>query len=248
MVDNTDRKRAEETQDLLINELNHRVKNTLAIVQALAHQSLRRTKTAENFVESFSGRLQALARTHTLLSQATWKGAEISKLLRDELLLTGEADGRVDLSGPLMMLAPQQALHMALIFHELATNARKYGALAAAEGSLSVSWSIERDGDQAALHLRWLEKGSPGICRPVQPDSARISYSRFVLPDGGSAFMSCEATGITWDLKFVLKSQIENEIRTPSSGASGRGKKVLIVEDEALIAMELAQAVHSVGG
>ncbi len=248
MVDNTDRKRAEETQELLINELNHRVKNTLAIVQALAHQSLRRTKTSEDFVESFSGRLQALARTHTLLSQATWKGAEISKLLRDELLLAGEADSRVDLSGPLMMLAPQQALHMALIFHELATNARKYGALAAAEGSLSVSWSIKRDGEQAALHLRWLEKGTPGILSPGPAGFGTNFIQQIVLPDGGSAFMSCEATGITWDLKFVLKSQIENEIRTPSSDSFGRGKKVLIVENEALIAMELAQAVHNAGG
>ena len=121
LVDITERKKAEQTQALLINELNHRVKNTLAMVQALAQQTMRRASSPRQFAESFSGRLDALARTHSRLSETIWKGAEFSRLLKDELLLGSDTDSRLSFSGPPILLESQQALNEALIAHELAT-------------------------------------------------------------------------------------------------------------------------------
>jgi len=121
LVDITERKKAEQTQALLINELNHRVKNTLAVVQALAQQTMRRASSPRQFAESFSGRLDALARTHSRLSETIWKGAEFSRLLKDELLLGSDTDSRLSFSGPPILLESQQALNEALIAHELAT-------------------------------------------------------------------------------------------------------------------------------
>lgn len=125
--DITGRKRAEKLQRLLVEELNHRVKNTLATIQAIASQSLRRAKSPGDFVASFTGRIQALARAHTLLTQTRLEGAHLIDLVREQVLL-GVPDNRITPSGPQLMLDSQSAVQLALVLHELATNARKYGA------------------------------------------------------------------------------------------------------------------------
>lgn len=256
LVDISDRKQAEDTKQLLINELNHRVKNTLAIIQALAHQTMRRAQSPNDFVTSFSGRLEVMARTHTLLSQSTWKGAELSTLFRDELLMGGDADSRIIWSGPELLLAPQQALHVALIIHELATNARKYGALATADGKLSVDWSIKSNGGRK-LHLHWVEESSPTILKRASSGGFGTTFiQQIVSPDGGSAQMSYHAKGITWDINLGLQgatdiadevSRLQNRIPRSNTDISLEGMKILIVEDEALIAMELDEAIRNAG-
>jgi PAS domain S-box-containing protein len=140
--DVTKRKEVERLQSLLIGELSHRVKNTLATVQSIANQTVRLAKSPSDFVSSFDGRLQALARAHTLLTHTTWQGADLLALVRDQLLLEGSDDTRVEYGGPSVMLDPQASLHVALVLHELATNARKYGALSAPDGRVSVAWVI----------------------------------------------------------------------------------------------------------
>ena len=182
LVDVSAHKQAQETKTLLIEELNHRVKNTLAVVQALAGQTLRGAKSPTDFVVSFSGRIAAMARTHTLLSNASWKGAELSALLNDELLLGGEADPRISLSGPSLNLVSQQALNLALVFHELATNARKYGALATPDGRLAVTWSMESDGDRSLI-LRWVETACAGILKPAAACFGTTFSHQIVAPD-----------------------------------------------------------------
>ena len=133
--DITERKRTEALQQLLLEELNHRVKNTLAIIQAMANQSLRHAKSPSDFVSGFSGRVQALARAHDVLTQTKLQGADVLQLVRDQVLLGGAGDIRVDCRGPAVMLDAQTAVHLALVLHELATNARKYGALSAPWGA-----------------------------------------------------------------------------------------------------------------
>jgi len=157
----TERTQAEETQRLLIGELNHRVKNTLATVQAIATQTLRHNRNLEDFAASFAGCLQALARAHSLLSDAVWKGASLADLVSDQLHLGTIDERRMRLSGPRVFLPPQLALHLALILHELATNANKYGALSNARGMIELKWTIA--GEQ--LEIEWAESGVSGMAQ-----------------------------------------------------------------------------------
>lgn len=161
--DVTDRRRADEYRDLLVAELNHRVKNTLAIVQSLATQTARTTKSISEFVTSFDGRLHALASAHTVLTDANWTGASIIELVRSQFALYGEAGTRLSYTGEDVFLPPQTALHFTLILHELATNAIKHGALANDTGRVSITWEIS-SGDPAQLELEWREEGGPAMC------------------------------------------------------------------------------------
>ena len=155
--DITERKRAEKLQQLLVQELNHRVKNTLATVQAIANQSAARAKDPQDFVAGFSGRLQALAHAHTLLSRNNFEQAEILDIVREQVLL-GVETSRIACSGPRLLLDPQSAVHLTLVLHELATNARKYGALSTGEGKLSLHWELQTHHGNR-LVLTWREGG-----------------------------------------------------------------------------------------
>ena len=122
--DITERKQAERLQRLLTDELNHRVKNTLATVQAIASQSLQRSSSPSHFVEAFSGRIRALAQAHSLLTGDTLRGADIGAIVRDQLLLGVAGDDRISCSGPFVMINPQAAVQLALVLHELGTYAQ----------------------------------------------------------------------------------------------------------------------------
>src|SRR5690606_19883278 len=139
--DVTERKRAEELQQLLIGELNHRVKNTLATVQSIADPTVRHCVDPQDFGDGFIGRTQARAQTHDVLTQNVWQGADLARIVDNEVLLVGASDHCVTVSGPSVSLAPQPALHLTLVLHELATNARKHGALSVPEGRVSVTWT-----------------------------------------------------------------------------------------------------------
>ena len=157
--------RASERQKLMIDELNHRVKNTLATVQSIAMQTARSHDDPRAFAQSFQARLLALSHTHDLLTRSHWEGADLRDVLRHET----EAHGshRVSLSGPPVPLTPAAALSLGMIFHELATNAAKYGALAAAEGRIHVDWSLSGQ-DGRRLTLTWREVGGPRVQPPTR--------------------------------------------------------------------------------
>jgi two-component sensor histidine kinase len=125
----------------LLRELNHRVKNTLASVQAIAHQTLLSTKEPTEFAARFSGRLQSMARVHALLTESTWKGADLREVIRDQLLHGHVDESRLTAWGPAVHLQPQQAVHVAVMLHELGTNSIKYGALSATKGWVTVNWT-----------------------------------------------------------------------------------------------------------
>jgi two-component system CheB/CheR fusion protein len=161
--DITERKQAEQRQKLLVDELNHRVKNTLAAVQSIAAQSLKSASDAAHR-KTFEQRLIALSQTHDLLSRDHWTSASLRDLLLQELKpYRAEADARFLVEGPDLLLEPKAALALAMAFHELATNAAKYGALSKPEGQVRVGWEVVRASEPSALRLKWTESGGPPV-------------------------------------------------------------------------------------
>jgi len=163
--DVSDRKESEAQREMLTAELSHRVKNTLAVVQALARSPSGRNQTVEQYRERLIARIQALARAHDQLLETHWQSADL-KALVDETLLPYRRTGRRDpiiVEGPDVRLTPKQGLGLALILHELATNASKYGALSTDGGSLRLTWSREQSGEGKHVHLIWTERGGPKV-------------------------------------------------------------------------------------
>jgi two-component sensor histidine kinase len=164
-----ERRVAERTAELelLVKELNHRVKNTLAVVQSIALQTGRTHLSQERFQEALGSRLQALARAHDVLTREAWEGASLAELLRQTLAPHDEAAAsRVVASGPSVRLSPNAAVTLNMAFHELATNAAKYGALSNGSGRLSVTWRAEPVEDPSALELDWVERDGPAVAPP----------------------------------------------------------------------------------
>jgi two-component system CheB/CheR fusion protein len=160
--DVTERKVWEQRQHLLLRELTHRVKNTLAVVQSIANQTLRHTRSREDFVERFSARLAALAAAHGLLVHSDWKDADFEALARAQLdPYTPEHPGRLYLEGPQTGLPADLATPFGLVLHELAANAAKYGALSRDEGRVDLRWTIEPRGDERVFRLVWREVNGP---------------------------------------------------------------------------------------
>lgn len=150
---------ADRRQKLMIDELNHRVKNTLATVQSIAMQTARSHSDPQSFAETFQARLMALSHTHNLLTRSHWEGAELADVLSHETEAFGSR--RVLLNGPAVSLAPAAALSLGMIFHELATNAAKYGALST-DGRVLVDWTVRNLADRR-LHIVWREEGGPRL-------------------------------------------------------------------------------------
>ena len=263
-IDITERKQAEQTQLLLVNELNHRVKNTLASVQAIAQHTLRRTRDPSEFVASFTGRIQSLSRVHSILSDSTWQGADLRELIRDQLLLGSVDETRLTAWGPVVRLGPQTALHLALMLHELGTNAIKYGSLSRPQGQVAITWTVE-DG---MLHLRWLERGGPPVTAPTTLGFGLILIEQSAKSEGGEARLSLEADGVVWEIALPLpraatfsRSQAENftaaarnsqpaahETRVVEKAlARLAGKRFLVVEDEPLVALDMVGCLEDAG-
>jgi len=165
--DITERRQADEIRSLLVAELNHRVMNTLAVVQSIAAQTARTSPTPDKFVASFNGRLQALASAHNILTDVAWAGAPIHDLVRSQISVLGVEIGRVTLTGEPVILPPQTALQLALILHELASNAMQHGALSTPGGRIAITWRI-RDDEPRLVELTWTESGGPAVAPPQQ--------------------------------------------------------------------------------
>jgi PAS domain S-box-containing protein len=169
--DITARKAAEESQRLLLHELNHRVKNTLATVQSLASQTLRNADSLKDFGAKFVSRLLALSAAHSLLTQGQWEHAPLAELVKNELKPYGEE--RFTTAGEDVQLPPRIVLPLGMVFHELATNAAKHGALSAPGGRVHVVWTVD---ERRFLALEWREEGGP----PAQKPSAEGFGSRLI--------------------------------------------------------------------
>jgi two-component sensor histidine kinase len=161
LVDITERKRAEQHMWLLSRELEHRVKNILTTAIALAR--LTRADTIKDFAQALIGRLQTLASAQSLLAAGRWQGASLQRLIEEELAAFTNVGDRVAISGPALELAPDAAQTVAMIVHELTTNATKYGALSRPAGKITVEWTLDRE----RLSLHWRETGGPAVKSPA---------------------------------------------------------------------------------
>ena len=163
------RNHAEERQTLLTRELHHRVKNTLATVQAVAASTARSATRLDQFQHAFSGRIASLARTHAILTEDERQAASLLDLLRMELARFAETSSRrVALDGPPVMLRSEVAIPLGMAIHELTSNSVKHGSLSAERGSVTVTWRLEPAGGSETLHLEWIERGGPGVVAPSQ--------------------------------------------------------------------------------
>ena len=161
--DVTENVRAAQLQKLMIDELNHRVKNTLATVQSIAIQTARSHTDPASFASTFQSRILALSHTHDLLTLSHWEGADLQAILTHETEAFGRS--RINLNGPVTALAPATALSLGMIFHELATNAAKYGALSEPDGRVLIDWSVAEQPDRI-LKLTWRELDGPKVTLP----------------------------------------------------------------------------------
>jgi PAS domain S-box-containing protein len=204
LVDVTDRKRADEEQKILIDELNHRVKNTLATVQSISLHTHR--STPEAFVQRFEDRLVALSKAHDLLTRRRWTGVGLGELLDQELAPYGDADhSRIVMEGPELTLSARTGLALSMVLHELATNASKYGALSAEGGQVKVVWALNAEGTKSILTLRWIESGGPSVEPPARRGFGRLLIERSITKDlGGKADLQFLPGGLQCSMCFQL--------------------------------------------
>jgi PAS domain S-box-containing protein len=197
--DITERKRWEEHQQLLINELNHRVKNTLATVQSIASQTLRNAPSAGAAREAFESRILALSRTHDVLTRENWEGASLHEIVAQALEpYKAYREECLHWSGPKVRLSPQMALALAMALQELATNAVKYGALSSKKGELDISWSVDQREDQSRLHLTWEESGGPPVQIPTRRGFGTRLIERSLAQElNGVVRIQFQPTGVT---------------------------------------------------
>jgi PAS domain S-box-containing protein len=168
-VDITERKEGEAHLRLLMRELTHRSKNLLAVIQAMARQTARHAGSIDGFLDQFSARLQALARSHDLLVQEEWHGVALAELVRSQLAPYLDRGGaQIAVEGPPVMLRPEAAQSLGLALHELAVNAVKFGALSTPSGRISIAWTWQPHGERPAVEIVWTETGGPAVGAPVQ--------------------------------------------------------------------------------
>ena len=202
-IDITERKVMEERQSLLMAELDHRVKNMLAVVQSIATQSL----PVGAATQAFFGRLRALANTHFLLAQSRWAGADLKSLIEEELAAY-QSQGGLRIDGPSVQLEPRAAQALALAIHELATNAAKYGVLSVPEGRVSVTWSVRQNG-KPILCLEWREQGGPKVEPPRSKGFGSNLLERGLAYElGGTTDLDFRAEGLRCTMELPLSASL----------------------------------------
>jgi two-component sensor histidine kinase len=197
--DITDRKRNQEQFATLAREAEHRSKNLLANVQATI--KLSQADTPEGLKEVIEGRIQALANVHLLFAGTRRIGAELSIIASQELApYSGEGETRVRIEGPQVVLEPDAAQAMAVVLHELATNAAKYGALSIADGRIDLTWSHEPNGE---LNLRWTETGGPAVSEPRRRGFGRRMVEKLIAQQNGKARFEWQAEGLGCEITLL---------------------------------------------
>ena len=254
---------SEDLQKLLTAELSHRVKNMLATVQAIASQTLRHCDDPVDFVKSFCGRIQSMSRVHSQLSINEWKGTQLHDIVRDQMKLGPGDEAQTSASGPRIYLDAANVPMMAMILHELGTNSLKYGALAKTDGTVTIAWSVS---DQR-LDFCWTEHGGPAIAQIVKRGFGTKLIESTARSVGGDAKMLIEVDGVRWNItlpisadQMLSKSTSDaSALEAPplnhdASGLDGQtdlrrleGKRILIVEDEPLLAMDIAEQLEDAG-
>jgi len=248
--DITERKTSEEARALLAREVDHRAKNALAVAQALV--SLTKGDSVEDFAEAVRGRIAALSRAHTLLSQSQWRGAPLGQLIRDELLPYAR-ESQLTVDGPPITCDAPAVQSLSLLFHELATNAIKHGSLGSETGHVSVDWSLDPD----AMTVCWEESGGP----PVLPPKRQGFGTKLLKQVTGRQLdadldFHWQPEGLKVEIKlphdlFVSGAEAQRDSIAPARpidlATLGRKRRVLLVEDEELVALELSIELSRLG-
>ncbi len=203
--DVTERKGREERERLLMSEINHRAKNMLSVVDAIAHQTA--TRTPEDFIERFSERIQSLSANQDLLIRNAWQGVEIEALVRAQLAHFADLMGsRIVMGGPELRLNAASAQAIGLALHELATNAGKYGALSTDAGRVEIGWGT--DGD--TFTMRWIEREGPPVSGPKQRGFGTTVMETMVERGvDGAVELDYAASGLTWRLTCPAANGLE---------------------------------------
>ncbi|WP_370338134.1 sensor histidine kinase [Parvularcula marina] len=198
--DISERKEAEEKRDLLIAELSHRVKNTLATVISVAQRSFHEDASYAAGRKSFEGRIRGLAHTHNRLAESKWTGADLRSTVEDELSpYRNDKAENLSLHGPDINLTPKGAITLGMAFHELATNAAKYGALSVDEGKVTVSWDVSDDNE--LLAIQWAESGGPAVEPPTRRGFGHMLLERGVPYDlHGTVELNFYPDGVTCNI------------------------------------------------
>ena len=194
--DITERKRFEEHRDILVGELNHRIKNVMAKVQAIASQTLRNASSLDEARATFEQRLVALGKSHDLLTRENWAGADLRNIVSDTVEPHGRSN-RFRVEGPRLWLVPSAALAIAMALHELATNAMKYGALKTEEGHVDVTWQLVGEGEDRMLCLVWKESGGPPVIVPTRKGfGSRLIQQMLAAELSGKVSVEYEPSGV----------------------------------------------------
>ncbi len=252
-IDVTERKEAAERQNLLAREVDHRARNALAVIQSIIR--LTRARSVDDYVAAIEGRIKALARAHTLLSDSRWEGADLATLVGEELdpYRTGD---KVAIDGPDISLQPSTAQGLALALHELATNAAKHGALSSAKGKVDLSWQLRPD----VLVLSWTESGGPQIKPPAAKSfGLRVIRASIEQQLGGEVTFDWNPGGLSCSFSIPRRDMMRSRepfaannnvatLRGPFNGVKVAGKpRVLLIEDEALVAMMIQECLAEFG-
>ena len=249
-ADMTERKEAEEHIKLLLREVNHRAKNMLALVQAVARQTI--AATPEDFLQRFGERVRALAAGQDLLVKHEWRGVDLEELIRFQLAPFEDLIGnRVELNGPPLFIPAAAAQALGMAIHELATNASKYGALTEPDGRVDVRWHFaDAENGEQAFVMSWSERGGPPVVEP-----ARRGFGSKVLclltesSLNGAVDLDFAPVGLFWRLTCPATKLVEGSRppamarHVPASSPSRTGRRILVVEDEPLIALEVAHVL-----
>jgi two-component sensor histidine kinase/PAS domain-containing protein len=206
LTDMTERKRVEEQQTTMIAELNHRVKNILAIVQSVASQTVRSSSTLEAFAEAFAGRLRALAVAHDVLTQTRWAGVGLSELLVAVLApYRTPEDPRISIMGPAILLPARAVVPLSMVLHEMSTNAAKYGALLTRRGHIGVTWQVTGDIEKS-IELVWQEQDGPAVKAGVSGGFGTTLIDHVIRHDfDGSTRINFDPAGVRWTIAFPVR-------------------------------------------
>jgi len=252
-TDITYRKEAEAHQALLAREVDHRAKNALAVVQAIVR--LAKRDSIEDYIAAVEGRITALAQTHELLSKARWEGAEILHLIQDELAPYNDGQERVVADGPAVFLTPEDAQTIAMVLHELATNAAKYGALSAKSGQVNIAWKHAGEN----LTLAWKENGGPAVRKPGKTGFGTKIISSSVAGSGkGRTEFLWLADGLEFRLELSCQVKPASGRPLPKSAETARPvaspvadpqakARLLLVEDETMVGIFMEELLGEMG-
>ncbi len=254
-IDITELKEAEARRMLLVKEVDHRARNALAIVQSIVR--LTKAPSIEAYVPIVEGRINALSNAHSLLSESRWEGADLVRLVDEELApYRTSGTERVLVSGPTVLLKPETAQIIAVVLHELATNAAKYGALSVLSGKVALDWEWQ----QGRLNLQWDERGGPAVQQPgTHGYGTKVISASIIQQLKGSARFDWRPSGLRFTMSVAIngpaavhqeppkKGQRGDADQAHASPAAANARRVLLVEDEAIVGMMMTDFLTKLG-